>query len=130
MKKLMILVLFTTFFITGCVQKSGTDQLSFLSEKTVDEMIQDGVTTKTDILNLFGVGYEVDHESQEQWVYTLTEKQAKSMNFIPLFNLFYHGTRNKTTTLTITYDSRHVVQSHELKEQRETQTGGVIPYLF
>jgi len=130
MKKLMILVLFTTFIITGCVQKSGTDQLSFLSEKLVDEMIQDGVTTKKDILNLFGVGYEVNQEREEQWVYTLTEKQAKSMNFIPLFNLFYHGTRNKTTTLIITYDSDYVVKSHEFKEQSETETGGVIPYLF
>lgn len=130
MKKLMILVLFTTFIITGCVQKSGTDQLSFLSEKLVDEMIQDGVTTKKDILNLFGVGYEVNQEREEQWVYTLTEKQAKSMNFIPLFNLFYHGTRNKTTTLIITYDSDYVVKSHEFKEQSETETGGVIPHLF
>lgn len=130
MKKIMILILFTTFIITGCVQKSGTNQLSSLSEKAINEMIQDGVTTKQDILNHFGVGYELNQERQEQWVYTLIEKQAKSMNFIPLFNLFYHGTRNKTTTLTITYDNSHIVKSHEFNEQKETETAGVIPYLF
>ncbi|WP_420420982.1 hypothetical protein [Simkania sp.] len=130
MKKLMTFILFTTFIITGCVQKSGTNQLSSLSETSVDKMIQDGVTTKQDILNQFGVGYELMYEKQETWVYRLSEIQAKSLNFIPLLNLFYHGNRNKTSTLTITYDSSNIVCHHEFTQHMENETAGIIPYLF
>ncbi|MCB1075406.1 MAG: hypothetical protein KDK59_07720 [Simkania sp.] len=130
MKKLMILILFTAFIITGCVQKSGTNQLSLLSETSLNTIILDGVTTKQDILNQFGVGYKLIHNEQEKWVYTLSEKQAKAMNFIPLLNLFYHGNRNKTSTLIITYDSKNVVCHHEFTQHMETETAGIIPYLF
>ena len=130
MKKLMSLILLTTFIITGCVQKTGTQQLSTLSEATLDEMIQDGVTTKHEVLDLLGVNYELIKEAEEKWVYTLTERQAKSMNFIPLINLFYHGARSNTKTVTIVFDRNHVVLSHAYAEHRETKTAGVIPYLF
>lgn len=130
MQKLMSLILLTTFIITGCVQKTGTQQLSSLSQTTLDEMIQDGVTTKHEVLDLLGVCYEVVDAAEEKWVYTLTERRAKSMNFIPLINLFYHGARSKTKVVTIVFDKNQVVCYHEFIEQQETKTAGVIPYLF
>jgi len=128
----MGILLLTTFIITGCVQKAGSSELSKLTEANLHESIQDGATTKQEILVRFGLAHKMEKNQRgdETWVYSFAQKTAKSINFIPFINLLYHGTHDINKELTLTFNEEDTVIQHHLDLHICDTKEGAIPSLF
>ena len=98
---------------SACENKSNQQQLDTVTSTDADRFIQDGQTTKGDILGFFGHDFtvELDGQNRERWIYTHLKYHPLARNFIP-FNFFSQGYDVKHTQIIIVFDENDVVTKH------------------
>ena len=98
---------------SACENKSKHQQLRTVTSTDTDRFIQDGQTTKEDILGFLGHDFtvELDAQNRERWVYSHMQSKPLTRNFIP-FNFFSQGYDVKHTQIVIVFDEEDVVTKH------------------
>lgn len=116
----------SVFMLAGCVS-SGNRSIKNETAATVDQKIQDGVTTKDQIRAAYGDPLEVNYtdSGHEVWKYVFSNMHQNGTNFIPYYGIFSNGTHGKAKTLVVIYDDHGHVWHHTFSISNVTTHGGV-----
>jgi outer membrane protein assembly factor BamE (lipoprotein component of BamABCDE complex) len=86
-----------------------------ITDQSRVRQIQQGVSTRTDIVALFGQpGGKtfVSTLGDELWTYTFSSGQIDPKSYIPIVNAFSNGITAQATILSIIFDKNGIVKTH------------------
>lgn len=111
--------------LSGCATE-GNESLKNETVTSIDQKIQDGVTTKAQIRALFGDPRESSFtdSGHEQWRYSFTNASSDAANFIPLYGDLHQGTHGTEKTLTVLFNG-DVVWHHTMNASAVKTGSGV-----
>ncbi|MCB1107848.1 MAG: hypothetical protein KDK76_07115 [Chlamydiia bacterium] len=117
-------ILIIIALVTGCTTKTGTEQLAELTQESIGDFVQDGKTTKEEIIERFGTRYSLfeDNSGKEQWVYELSTHRPGALNFVPYVNLVAGNFKCKNYKLIVTFDENDVVVRHRFSNNEHKKT--------
>lgn len=118
-------MLLASMLISGCAVKTGNDKLQDVTQESVLNMIQNGVSTKADVRKNLGEPAKIDfmESGLEKWEYNHSRRVEKGINYVPVVNWFVKGTNNTNKTLIVLFDG-DVVKNHSFSSSEgETMTG-------
>lgn len=118
MKHLVYLLLLC--LITGCASVGTKMDMSRA------EQIERGVTTRSDLIAMFGqprsVGFDANQSRTATWIYSSASNRAT--NFIPVVGLVSSTVDTYVQTLTVIFDENDVVKDFTYNESNsEVKTG-------
>jgi hypothetical protein len=120
-----ILIVFSLLSLAACAS-SGNVSLKDESAASVDQKIQDGVTTKADLRKAFGDASETSFTEggAEIWRYVYVTSKVKAVSFVPYVNLLESGANVDKRELVILFGADGVVRKHTMNvSKQETKTG-------
>jgi len=117
------LIFILIFYLSGCAtvgKRFSTDKIN---------LIKKGVTSKQEILNIFGnpENISTDSEGRETFSYVYVKAKAKPTSFIPLLWIFSGGASTESEVLTIYFDKEGRVEDYELSSSKQDIHTGIIP---
>ncbi len=120
MKVFLILII---LFCSGCASY-GTE----IRQTSVDK-IQRGVTTKQEIIDVFGTpdGAYFDSNNRSVLYYNAGKIKQSGWNFVPFVGLFHSEVNMKTQMLTIVLNKNNVVEEYSFTNPDKKITAGIIP---
>ena len=100
--------------LAGCASE-GNESLKHETSTSIDQKIQDGVTTKEQIRARFGDPREstFTDSGHEQWRYAFSNAASDAANFIPLYGDLHQSTHGTEKTLTILFNG-NIVWHHSM----------------
>jgi len=111
---------------TGCANSTyGNEKLSNATEKSINQKIIKGKTTKAEIKQMFGTPSDVNYlpNNEQQWVYSFSKGKIKTATMIPIVGMFAGGTKSETKKLTIVFDKNGIVKDYMfITSKGETNT--------
>jgi len=121
MKK-YLLIFTLIFYLSGC----ATVGKKFSADKI--NLIEKGLTSKQDILNIFGdpENISTDSEGRDTFLYLYVKAKAKPTSFIPIFWIFSGGASTESKALTIYFDKEGIVEDYELSSSKQDIRTGII----
>lgn len=130
MKKNILLagsILAASFLFTGCAVKTGNDKLQEVTNENVDNVIKNGVSTKSDVKSKLGGPGKIDflQNGLEKWEYDHTLRVEKGINYVPIVNWFVKGTDDTKKTLVILFDG-DLVKTHTFSTENGETMGGLV----
>ena len=121
-KNLKLIALFgLTTLVIGCAS-IGNEMLAEKSEQDIDAMIEQGVTTKAEIQELFGSPMEVNFTESGAltWSYWYAESTVTGASLlVSMATRGISGTKSKgeQTQLAILFDDKDIVQRYDLSSR-------------
>ena len=111
--------------LTGCASE-GNEALKNETAASIDQKIQDGVTTKEQIRAQFGDPREstFTDSGHEQWRYSFSNASSDAANFIPLYGDLHQGTHGTEKTLTVLFNG-NVVWHHTMNSSAVKTVSGL-----
>jgi len=93
----IIVVIVATCFITGCASTGQRMDPAKISQ------IEDGVTTRTQVIELLGnpYGTSLTDDGKEKLNYMFVRMRTKARSFIPFVGMFFWGADTEKETLQI-----------------------------
>ncbi|MBV1829700.1 outer membrane protein assembly factor BamE [Komagataeibacter sp. AV436] len=104
--------------VAGC-QSSGNTSIRKETAETVDQKIQDNVTTKQQVRTMFGdpMNVHFTDSGHEEWQYSYEYSRQNGTNFVPYYGSFSNGTHGREKNLTIIFNN-DVVWHHSLTSSK------------
>ena len=125
MIKKILLIISIVYSFAGCSNTKITEQKSNLTVGMVKKEVEKGVTTQTDIIQIFGSPNMVtkNRAGNEVWSYNKmsTDSSEKSNKFWLLLassNSAVNSTSTSTFDFIITFDNQEVVKDYSLISSR------------
>jgi len=122
LKNLKLIALFgLTTLVIGCAS-IGNEKLTENSEQQIDVMIEQGVTTKAEIQDLFGSPMEVNFTDSGAltWSYWYAESTVTPETLlVSILTYGISGTKSKGehTLLVILFNDKDIVQKYDLSSR-------------
>lgn len=112
--------------ITACAS-SGNVSIKNETTESVDQKIQDGVTTKEQVKAAYGdpLNTSFTDSGHEIWKYEFVKTKANGTNFIPYYGAFVQGQHGKAKTLNIIFKDG-VVWHHMLSDSDVQTHSGLV----
>ena len=127
--KFYIKSVFTFLILSLCYSCStdGTRALKDESHASIHAKIQEGITTKNQVIINFGTPSETSFtdNGQEILKYEFTRYTPKLRNFIP-YNFFSHGQNGKKKEVVILLDNKGIVKKLVMNEANVERRFGII----
>lgn len=122
----VVLVAAAVVLVSGCASR-GNESLRDVSESTIMESVQDGVTTKEQVRQKFGSPLNVSftETGREIWKYEFVALTADAVNFIPLLNKLGSSASGKKKELAVLFDENGVVYRHIMSESKIARKTGI-----
>ncbi|OOL17683.1 lipoprotein [Bombella intestini] len=116
----------SVFVLAGCTS-SGNTSIKNETSTTVDQKIQDGITTKDQVRTMYGDPLSINFtdSGHEVWKYLFSKSRANGTNFIPYYSAFSSGTHGQAKTLLIIYDDHGRVWHHSFTASDMSAHSGV-----
>jgi outer membrane protein assembly factor BamE (lipoprotein component of BamABCDE complex) len=115
------------FLLGACASQGNTQFAKAMDDgRSIDDIIIDGKTTKTQVKAHLGEPSDVDYHANgdEKWTYDHTKRNLKAVNFVPVANWFMRGTNDTKKKLVIIFDKNDVVKKHQSTTAKgETKMG-------
>ena len=123
MKKIVIAA-FVAATLAGCAS-SGNQQLKKETETSVQNKIQEGKPTKSEVKSVFGSPDAVSYTDggNEIWKYSFAKVKVNGTSFIPFYGLFHNGTNGTKKELTILFKDDKVQKYTMAESAINTKTG-------
>ena len=120
-------VIFAALCVLTACASSGNRVLKTETEQSLTEKVENGVTTKAQVRELFGSPFRTTFTDGglEIWTYQFDDVSSDAVNFVPIVNLFtqsYSGTRKE---LVVLFDENDVVKKYSMSESEVKTKGGV-----
>ncbi|MFT9160631.1 MAG: outer membrane protein assembly factor BamE [Acetobacter sp.] len=115
----------SALLLVAACASSGNESIKNETSTTVDQKIQDGVTTKDQVKAVYGDPLETSFtdSGHEIWKYVFARTRANGTNFIPYYGAFSSGYHGKAKTLIIIFNN-NTVWHHTLSDSDvKTHTG-------
>ncbi|MBA5727646.1 hypothetical protein [Bombella mellum] len=114
------------FALAGC-SSYGNRSIKDETAATVDQKIQDGVTTKDQVKTMFGDPLEINYTDggREVWKYEFKTLHENGENYIPYYSAFSNGRHGKAKTVLIIYDDKGHVWHHTFSMSKIATHNGV-----
>lgn len=130
MRKNILLVgsiLAASVLFTGCAIKTGNDKLQMVTNENVSSVIENGVSTKTEVKSKLGGPGKIDflNNGLEKWEYYHSLKVEKGINYVPVVNWFVKGTNDTKKSLVILFDG-DIVKTHTFSSENGETMGGLV----
>lgn len=112
--------------LAGCAS-SGSAVLKKETESSVATKIEQGVTTKAQVREMFGSPMKTSFTDGglEIWTYERDNLKADAVNYIPLVGLFGSSMSGTKKELVILFDESDVVKRFSMSEAPTTVKTGV-----
>ena len=110
--------------LAGCAS-SGNQQLKNETETSVQNKIQEGKTTKTEVKSIFGSPDAVSYTDggNEIWKYAFAKVKVNGTSFIPFYGMFHNGTNGTKKELTILFKDDKVQKYTMAESAINTKSG-------
>ncbi|NHN89197.1 outer membrane protein assembly factor BamE [Acetobacter conturbans] len=111
--------------LSAC-SSGGNESIKNETGASIDQKIQDGVTTKEQVRSQFGdpAAVSFTDSGHEQWKYSFTNASSDAANFIPVYGDLHQSSHGTEKTLTIIYNG-NVVWHHAMSASAVKQAGGL-----
>jgi hypothetical protein len=121
----LIIILSTSFFLTGCAADSGNTKLAKTSNDQINSTFEKGKTTQTEVKEAFGEPNDTDimSDGKVKWIYTHIKSSAMMRNYIPVVNWFSAGTDDTTKKLVLIFKDGILVDFSSSSAKGETKAG-------
>jgi len=105
----------------GACASSGNDVLRQQDTNTVNQLIIDGRTTRSDVERIYGPPTTTSFADaqNEIWTYRWERATAKGENFIPYVGAFVGGADVQKKELVILFNPQNVVIRHSMRETND-----------
>lgn len=126
MKITRMLSIAFTITLIGCAGKTGHTFLEEQSPQNIQAVLVEGKTTTEEVREKFGEPKDIDFDTNhcEIWKYEFVRSEAKGVNFVPIANLFYHGTNDTTKRLKIIFNQQGILMRYAMSSSNgETKIG-------
>lgn len=120
----IVIAAFMAATLAGCAS-SGNQQLKNETETSVQNKIQEGKTTKSEVKAVFGSPDAVSYTDggNEIWKYSFAKVKVNGTSFIPFYGLFHNGTNGTKKELTILFKDDKVQKYTMAESAINTKTG-------
>lgn len=121
----VIMAVALTLGLVGCAGM-GNDRLRSETETSVSQKIQNGVTTKAEVREMFGSPAKTSFTDGglEIWNYEFAKMNADAVNFVPILNLFGSSASGTKKELVVLFDENDTVRRFSMSESEvSTKTG-------
>ncbi|MFT9258213.1 MAG: outer membrane protein assembly factor BamE [Acetobacter sp.] len=117
MKKFTAMGCLSALLLVAACGSSGNESIKNETAATVDQKIQDGVTTKAQVKTAYGDPLETSFtdSGHEIWKYVFERTHANGTNFIPYYGAVSRSYHGKAKTLTIIFND-NTVWHHTLSD--------------
>lgn len=90
--------------------------------------IQKGITTKDQILKLFGnPSTSTISDNGTMFIYSFAKTQTSASTFIPIVGIFHSGYNTDIQTLSIVFDDKNIVKNYSYTSGKNSTSAGIIP---
>lgn len=112
---------------TGCAVKTGNEKLAEVNDNSVEALVVNGKTTKSEVKINLGEPTAIDFLSNglEKWEYKHSLRVEKGINYVPVVNWFVKGTNDTNKTLVLLFDG-DVVKNHTFSTATGETMGGLV----
>jgi outer membrane protein assembly factor BamE (lipoprotein component of BamABCDE complex) len=128
-KKLMnALVLLVSFTILQSCSTTGNPTLKDENRESIGRKLEEGFTTKNQVITILGDPMETAFiaDGQEVWTYELSKMKPFLRNFIPYVAILSSGADGVQQQLTILFDDNDVVEEYRWSESEIQQRSGIL----
>lgn len=122
----IILSLTTSIILAGCGANTGNQKIAKKSTAELQQMVTKGVSTKNDVVAMFGEPDDTDilADGRNKYIYVNIKRDSKFANYIPGGGMLFGGTNDTAKKIVILFDKNDVVESVSAStSQGETKTG-------
>jgi len=107
-----ILIGMVAFGLSGCGGGQGGQKE--IADQSKISKIRQGVSTKSDIVALFGEPAGINHKEDggEEWSYNYEDYSIKPQTYIPFVGLFAGGSTSSSSSLIVTFDKKGTVTAY------------------
>ncbi|MCP1213789.1 outer membrane protein assembly factor BamE [Acetobacter okinawensis] len=126
MKNVTLAGCLTALLALSACASSGNESIKNETGATIDQKIQDGVTTKDQVRAQFGDPMDTSFtdSGHEVWKYAFAKSKADGTNFIPYYGMFSSGSHGSEKQLSIIFNGNKVWH-HSLSNSAVTSHGGI-----
>ena len=119
------IVILIGLFIVGCTTV-GNKTLKYETRESLEEKIQEGITTKEEILKMLGDPLDTNFTDSgfEILRYSFSRSTPKAKNFIP-YNFFSVGSDVKKKELVILFNENDIVKRFSMIESEVDISSGL-----
>ncbi|MCX8666975.1 hypothetical protein J3T99_05035 [Acetobacteraceae bacterium B3987] len=125
-KRLFVGAVVASFMLAGC-SSYGNRSIKNETAATIDQKIQDGVTTKEQIRTAFGDPLEINYTDggHEVWKYEFKTLHENGENYIPYYSAFSNGRHGNAKTVLVIFDDKGHVWHHTFSMSKIATHNGV-----
>lgn len=127
MKKILFAGAMASVFVLAGCSSAGNSSIKNETSATVDQKIQDGITTKDQVRATFGDPLEINFtdSGHEVWKYNFSKSRQNGTNFIPYYGAFSSGAHGQSKTLLVIYNDQGRVWHHSFTASDVAAHSGV-----
>jgi hypothetical protein len=114
--------------VLGACATAGNERLKEQTPESVAQLIQEGRTTKAEVLKSLG---NADHVSftdsgNEIWTYRYARATPQGRNFIPFVSMFSRGYDVATKELVVMFGATGTVNKMTMRESQDVRRQGLL----
>lgn len=127
MSSLRTIMIGSTLLALQACTTSGNASMKDETEASIQEKIQEGVTSKNEVTTMLGDPLEATFisDGEEVWTYELSRITPLARNFIPYVSILSSGTDAVEQKLTILFDENDIVKDFNWLESVTENRSGV-----